>query len=144
MKKENTDFTIGTLAKSAGVNVESIRFYQRKGLMVEPDRMHGAIRRYSDADRARLQFIKAAQRIGFSLDEIAELLRLDDGTHCEEARLLAEQKLNDVRERIADLHRIETALGQLVGSCGEVSGDVKCPLIESLYHRSQLEKQDSI
>ncbi|WP_446728887.1 Hg(II)-responsive transcriptional regulator [Pseudoduganella sp. OTU4001] len=135
MNKENTEFTIGSLAKSAGVNVESIRFYQRKGLMLEPERIHSAIRRYSDSDLARLQFIKAAQRIGFSLDEIAELLRLDDGTHCVEARLLAEQKLQGVRERIADLQRIEMALGQLVASCGDVSGKIKCPLIDSLYHR---------
>lgn len=130
------EFTIGALAKSAGVNLESIRFYQRKGLMVEPDRIRGTIRRYGATDLARLQFIKSAQRIGFSLDEIAELLRLDDGTHCEEARHLAEQKLRDVRERIADLGRIEKALGQLVISCCEVGGNVKCPLIESLYHRA--------
>ena len=130
------EFTIGALAKSAGVNLESIRFYQRKGLMAEPDRIRGTIRRYGATDLARLHFIKAAQRIGFSLDEIAELLRLDDGTHCEEARHLAEQKLRDVRERIADLGRIEKALDQLVVSCCEVAGNVKCPLIESLYHRA--------
>jgi len=135
MDRENGEMTIGVLANSAGVNVESIRFYQRKGLMVEPDRLHGTIRRYSDSDLARLQFIKAAQRIGFSLDEVAELLRLDDGTHCGEARQLAEQKLLDVRGRISDLLRIEKALDQLVASCGKKSGNVKCPLIDSLYLR---------
>nr|WP_315249497.1 Hg(II)-responsive transcriptional regulator [uncultured Duganella sp.] len=137
MKAEHTELTIGTLAKASGVNVESIRFYQRKGLMAEPDRIHGAIRRYADSDLARLQFIKAAQRIGFSLDEVAELLRLDDGTHCGEARRLAQQKLLDVRQRIADLHRIEGALDQLVVRCGEATGDLKCPLIESLHHRTE-------
>ena len=129
------EFTIGALAKSAGVNLESIRFYQRKGLMAEPDRIRGTIRRYGATDLARLQFIKAAQRIGFSLDEVAELLRLDDGTHCGEARQLAEQKLLDVRGRISDLLQIEKALDQLVASCSKKSGNVKCPLIDSLYLR---------
>ncbi|MTW10601.1 Hg(II)-responsive transcriptional regulator [Pseudoduganella eburnea] len=135
MSKNNADFTIGSLAKATGVNVETIRFYQRKGLVAEPDRMHGAIRRYTDSDLARLQFIKSAQRIGFSLDEIAELLKLDDGTHCVEARDLAAQKLRDVRQRIADLRGIEAALDQLVLSCGQATGSVKCPLIESLHHQ---------
>lgn len=135
MTINNVKFTIGSLAKATGVNVETIRFYQRKGLMAEPDRMQGAIRRYTDDDLARLQFIKAAQRIGFSLDEVAELLELDEGTHCSEARSIAEQKLRDVRQRIADLRGIEAALDQLVANCGEAADNVKCPLIESLYRR---------
>ena len=71
---------------------------------------HGSIRRYGDADVTRVRFVKAAQRLGFSLDAIAELLRLDDGTHCEEASALAESKLKDVREKIADLARMESVL----------------------------------
>jgi MerR family transcriptional regulator, mercuric resistance operon regulatory protein len=77
--------TIGAFAEAAGVNVETIRFYQRKGLLVEPDRPQGGIRRYGDVDVTRVRFVKAAQRLGFSLDEIGELLRLEDGTHCKEA-----------------------------------------------------------
>ncbi|VFT06757.1 putative transcriptional regulator protein MerR [Escherichia coli] len=83
-------------AKAAGVNVETIRFYQRKGLLPEPDKPYGSIRRYGEADVTRVRFVKSAQRLGFSLDEIAELLRLEDGTHCEEASGLAEHKLKDV------------------------------------------------
>ncbi|WP_136415957.1 Hg(II)-responsive transcriptional regulator [Herbaspirillum sp. ST 5-3] len=128
------NLTIGALADAAGVNVETIRFYQRKRLMSEPDRPRGGIRRYGRGDLARVRFIKAAQRIGFSLDEIAELLKLDDGTHCDEARRLAEQKLHDVRDRIADLRRIESALDQLVTRCESTQGAVKCPLITSLQH----------
>src|SRR5262244_353866 len=90
--------TIGVLADSAGVNVETIRFYQRKCLMPEPRRPQGGIRRYGDADLARLRFIRSAQSLGFSLDEIAELLKLEDGTHCGEARRLAEFRLQDVRQ----------------------------------------------
>ena len=98
--------TIGVLAEAAGVNVETIRFYQRKGLMQEPDRPLGGIRRYGEADMARVRFIKSAQRLGFSLDEIADLLKLEDGSQCNEAREQAERKLTDVRARLADLKRI--------------------------------------
>jgi MerR family transcriptional regulator, mercuric resistance operon regulatory protein len=127
-----TTLTIGTLAKTAGVNVETIRFYQRKGLLPEPDRPLGGIRRYGSADLTRVRFIKASQRLGFTLDEVAELLKLEDGTHCSEARRLAESRLQDVRERLANLQRIESALGQLVARCGAARGSIKCPLIASL------------
>ncbi|EPM7315080.1 Hg(II)-responsive transcriptional regulator [Pseudomonas aeruginosa] len=124
--------TIGTFAKAAGVNVETIRFYQRKGLLPEPDKPYGSIRRYGEADVARVRFVKSAQRLGFSLDEVAGLLRLDDGAHCDEARVLAEQKLEDVREKLADLQRIESVLAQLVDDCCASQGTVSCPLIVSL------------
>ncbi len=127
-----TCLTIGTLAQSAGVNVETIRFYQRKGLMPIPERAQGSIRRYGAADLARVRFIKSSQRLGFSLDEVAELLKLEDGTQCNEARGLAEHKLADVREKLADLQRIEVVLSQLVGRCSSAKGSVTCPLIESI------------
>lgn len=124
--------TIGAFAKAAGVNVETIRFYQRKGLLPEPDKPYGSIRRYGEADVARVRFVKSAQRLGFSLDEVAGLLRLDDGAHCDEARVLAEQKLENVREKLADLQRIESVLAQLVDDCCASQGTVSCPLIVSL------------
>ena len=124
--------TISGLARAAGVNVETIRFYQRRGLLIEPDKPLGGIRRYGEAEVARMLFIKAAQRIGFTLDEIAQLLQLDDGTHCSEARAIAEHKLADVRQRLADLQRMETALAQLVDRCAASRGTVSCPLIEAL------------
>jgi len=124
--------TIGALAQVAGVNLETIRFYQRKGLMPEPTRVDGAIRRYGATALARVRFIKSAQRLGFSLDEVAELLRLDDGAHCRDARELARRKLVDVRARLADLVRIESVLDQLVERCGSARGKVACPLIASL------------
>ena len=100
--------TIGAVAGAASVGVETIRFYQRKGLLDEPDRPPGGIRRYGARDVARVRFIKAAQRLGFSLDEVAGLLVLEDGAHCDEARTLAEAKLVAVREKLAGLRRIET------------------------------------
>lgn len=124
--------TIGALAKAAEVNVETIRFYQRKGLMLEPDRPAGGIRRYGDADQSRLHFIKSAQRLGFSLGEIAELLQLDDGASCAQARTKAESKLADVRARLGDLLRMETALAGLIQLCGASRGTVRCPLIDAL------------
>lgn len=74
MENNLENLTIGVFAKAAGVNVETIRFYQRKGLLREPDKPYGSIRRYGEADVVRVKFVKSAQRLGFSLDEIAELI----------------------------------------------------------------------
>lgn len=132
MEKNLDNLTIGAFAKAAGVNVETIRFYQRKGLLPEPDKPHGGIRRYGETDVRRVRFVKSAQRLGFSLDEIAGLLRLEDGTHCEEASSLAEHKLQDVREKLADLTRMEAVLSELVHACHTRKGNVSCPLIAAL------------
>ena len=129
---DKTGATIGTLAETAGVNVETIRFYQRKGLMPEPEKPYGSIRRYGAAELARVRFIKSAQRLGFSLEEVGELLKLEDGARCSEARQLAEQKLVDVRQKLGDLQRIESVLAGLVARCSAVRGRVNCPLIASL------------
>lgn len=129
---ENAGITIGALADTAGVNVETIRFYQRKGLMPEPEKPYGSIRRYGAAELARVRFIKSAQRLGFSLEEIGELLKLEDGARCSEARQLAEHKLVDVRQKLTDLQRIESVLAGLVARCSAVRGRVNCPLIASL------------
>lgn len=132
MQRALESLTIGALAKAVGVNVETIRFYQRKGLLPKPDRPRGGIRRYSRTDVARVKFVKSAQRLGFSLDEIAELLQLEDGTRCDEAGRLAERKLKDVREKLADLTRIEAALAGLVRACHARRSTLSCPLIASL------------
>lgn len=132
MQLPSQSLTIGALAAEAGVHVETIRFYQRRRLLPEPARPYGGIRRYGPAEVSRLRFIKAAQRIGFTLDEIAQLLQLEDGTHCSQARTIAEHKLTDVRHRLEDLQRIETALAQLVKRCAAGRGKVTCPLIASL------------
>jgi len=127
------NLTIGVFAKAAGVNVETIRFYQGKGLLPEPDKPYGSIRRYGGADVARVQFVKSAQRLGFSLDEIGELLKLEDGTHCSEAAEIAALRLADVRARQADLTRMEVALSKLVSECCTQHGHVSCPLIDALH-----------
>lgn len=126
------NLTIGALATQAGVNVETIRFYQRKRMMHEPARPPGSVRRYGVADLQRVRFIKSAQRLGFSLDEIAQLLKLEDGSHCDEAREQALHKLMDVRARLADLRSMEAALSDLVKRCCAARGRIRCPLIASL------------
>lgn len=127
------NLTIGGFAKATGVNVETIRYYQRRGLVPEPQRPAGGIRRYGKEDVARMTFIKTAQGLGFSLDEIAELLRLEDGAHCAEASTLGQHKLEDVRNKIASLRRIEKVLAELLEHCHAVEGDIACPLIASLH-----------
>ena len=136
MKNTDDPLTIGALAKAAEVNVETIRFYQRKGLLTEPERPLGSIRRYGSTDVARVRFVKAAQRLGFSLDEIAQLLTLEDGTRCEQARALGQSKLADVRARLSDLQRIEAALAELLRRCESTPEQVCCPLIDALQRRS--------
>jgi MerR family mercuric resistance operon transcriptional regulator len=137
MPHREKSLTIGRTAAAVGVNVETIRFYQRKGLLREPDRPIGGIRRYRQTDVARVKFIKSAQRLGFSLEEIAQLLRLDDGMHCSAAAQLASRHLVDVRVRLQDLSRIEGALAKLLKQCARHRRDVACPLIAALHARGE-------
>ena len=136
MSANAKQLTIGALARETGVGVETVRYYQRRGLLREPERAYGRIRRYGPSDVARLHFIRTAKELGFSLDEVAELLRLDDGTDCDEARALAEKKLADVRQKIAVLGSIEHVLTKLVRECQQQEGSIHCPLIVSLRERS--------
>lgn len=129
--------TIGGLAKAAGVGVETIRYYQRRGLLHGPARPPGQIRRYGSRELQRLLFIKAAQQLGFSLDEVATLLMLEDGAQCGRAKEIATQKLATVRDRLESLRRMEAALAELVASCEEHAGDIACPLIAALGSRTE-------
>lgn len=124
--------TIGTLARRAGVNVETIRYYQRRGLVPEPVKPLGGIRNYAPQHVQRLRFIKRAQQLGFSLQEVGELLSLEDGRHCHEVEQIAGQKLAAVRERITQLTTMESTLARLVRKCSSNEGKVRCPLITAL------------
>ena len=114
MENNLENLTIGVFARTAGVNVETIRFYQRKGLLPEPDKPYGSIRRYGETDVTRVRFVKSAQRLGFSLDEIAELLRL------------------------------EAVLSDLVCACHARKGNVSCPLIASLQGKKEPRSADAV
>src|SRR5712691_6953489 len=109
--------TIGRLARAAGVHVETVRYYQRRGLIAVPPRPTGSVRYYPQTAVGQLRFIKRAQDIGFSLSEIKQLLRLQRTPGCRDARQLAATKLTTVEKRIADLERAREALRQLVGQC---------------------------
>ena len=124
--------TIAGLAEAAGVNVETVRFYQRRGLLAEPPKPLNGVRRYGVDAVARIRFVKSAQRLGFRLEEVAGLLQLQDGLHCAEARILAEEKLAEIRRRLADLRAMEEMLAQLVEQCQVGAGQVACPLIAAL------------
>lgn len=125
-------FTIGSLAQAAQTHVETIRYYQRRGLLEAPAKPLGGIRRYDERHVRRLQFIRRAQVLGFSLDEVAELLALDDGCHCREAERLGMRKLASVRERIVQLQNMERALAALVRRCRRAPAKVRCPMIDAL------------
>jgi MerR family mercuric resistance operon transcriptional regulator len=126
--------TIGRLAKAAGVHVETIRYYQRRSLLPEPKRPAAGVRRYGEEAAARLHFIKRAQDIGFTLDEVAQLLRLQRG--CRDAHDLATSKLVAVERRLADLRRIRRTLRELIGRCEQGRAE-SCPIIDSLRSRPE-------
>lgn len=127
-----TTYTIGQLAQAVGVNVETVRYYHRIGVLTVPERQFGSIRRYSAVELQRLRFIKRAQGLGFTLDEVAALLQLADGTHCAETKALAGQKLLLVHQKLADLQAIETTLTEFAVACDTASDEQHCPLIAAL------------
>lgn len=121
--------TIGKLAAAGGVGVETIRFYQRKGLLDQPTRESG-IRRYGSEDLRRLRFIRQAQTAGFRLEEIKELLALDAGQDRQRARELALARLQGLERRIAELELARDALRRLSRECAENTTG-PCPILSS-------------
>ena len=121
--------TIGRLAAAGGVGVETIRYYQRKGLLEQPTRETG-IRRYGSGDLRRLRFIKQAQTAGFTLQEIKELLDLDAGEDRSRARALANARIHSLEEKIGELMRARDALQRLARECGRGSSG-PCPILTS-------------
>jgi MerR family mercuric resistance operon transcriptional regulator len=126
------ELTIGRLAKLAGVNVETIRYYQRRGLLDEPKKPFGAYRRYPVQMAKRLRFIKRAQALGFTLEEISALLGLEDACACAETRSLAAHKMAVIDQKLVDLGAMRGALADLVHQCdaGELANG--CPIIQVL------------
>jgi MerR family transcriptional regulator, mercuric resistance operon regulatory protein len=123
---------ISELANAAGVHIETVRYYQGIGLLSRTPRQHGRIRRYGADDLKRVRFIKRAQALGFSLEEIALLLGLSDGEHCAETQALAEKKLAMVEGKISDLAAIRKALKGLITECSKGSRRSGCPIIGAL------------
>src|SRR5262245_19225867 len=126
--------TIGQVARSAGVGVETVRFYERQGLLQEPARKDSGYRQYPEDVVARLRFIKRAKELGFALKEIKELLalRVDPGTTCAEVKRRAEAKIADVDEKIQTLQRIKRALVKLTSTCRGRGPTSECPILDAL------------
>lgn len=125
-------WTIGALAAQAQVGVETVRYYQRRDLMPVPERAPGQIARYGAGALTRLRFIRRAQSLGFSLEDVQSLLTLDDGQDCAVARRIGQDKLAQVRSRIVALQAMESALQGLVARCAHRPRRPRCPLIEAL------------
>jgi MerR family mercuric resistance operon transcriptional regulator len=126
--------TIGQVARQAGVGVETVRFYERQGLLEEPSRRASGYRQYPTDVVARLRFIKRAKEVGFSLKEIKELLalRVDPATTCAEIKRQAEAKIADIEKRIASLTRMKKALGKLAAVCQGHGPTSECPILDAL------------
>ncbi len=126
------NLTIGILAKRGGVNVETIRYYQRRGLLEEPSKPRGGFRRYPQEAVKRVLFIKRAQSLGFTLEEIRGLLALDERKACLETRVIAAHKLKLIEHKITDLSKMRKALSGLVRACDVSSAGAPCPIIHRL------------
>src|ERR1700687_5252900 len=114
---EDSPLTIARLARAADVGVETVRYYERRGLVTQPTRKLGAYRRYDTKHVGRIRFIKRAQAPGFTLDETEELVRLEEGTVRRSIRRIASERLEQIRARMADLKRMERALAHLLHDC---------------------------
>jgi MerR family transcriptional regulator, copper efflux regulator len=126
--------TIGEVAKAARIGVETIRFYEREGLIAEPPRRRSGYRQYPPDTVRRLRFIRRAKELGFTLKEIGELLdlRVDPAKSCADVRALAKAKIHDVEAKMADLVGIQTALGRLVRACRGKGPTSECPILDAL------------
>ncbi len=126
--------TIGKVASRAGIGIETIRFYEREGLIAEPPRRESGYRQYPEDAVSRLRFIRHAKELGFSLKEIKELfsLRVDPETTCKEIRERAQAKITDIEERLRALQRVKRALTALVADCRGRGPVSECPILDAL------------
>ena len=129
---DDAAFTIAGVADAARVGVETVRFYERRGLIAQPTKKVGAYRRYGSGHVARIRFIKRAQELGFSLDEVHDLLKLQDGTDRRTIQKIAGRRLQEIRHRIADLKRMEKTLAHVLHACETEAGKPHCPIIEAM------------
>lgn len=127
-------FKTSELANKAGVNKETVRFYEKKGLLSEPVRTEAGYRQFSQKDIERLVFIKNAKELGFSLSEIKELLAIADGDiyKCSDVRQIAESKLDHINNQLKHLNKLKRTLTKLVTECQRAKTIKYCPIIESL------------
>ena len=128
--------TRGELARLAGVGIETVRFYEREGLLAEPARTPAGYRQYGEDVVARLQFIQRAKELGFTLNDTKELLSLRVDPSCEDVKARAEAKIADIEEKIKTLQRMKKSLARLTTECGGKGGGTECPILDALDGRS--------
>lgn len=128
---DNRPQTIAVAARRAGVGVETVRYYERRGLIAQPPRPAQGYRRYPDATVTRIRFIKRAQELGFTLDETRTLLELGDGS-CSRTEELARRKLSRIEGRLRDLQALHDVLSELVRACRHNPGEAGCPVIGAI------------
>jgi MerR family transcriptional regulator, copper efflux regulator len=126
--------TIGEVAQRAGIGLETVRFYERQGLIEEPPRTESGYRQYPDSVVSRIRFIRRGKELGFTLKEIADLLtlRVEPHTTCADVKQRAEAKITDIKEKIRDLQRMQTALQALASACQGTGPTSECPILEAL------------
>lgn len=141
--KNETRYKIGKAAELAGVNKETVRYYERRELIPDPDRMNSGYRLFSQRHIDQIRFIKRAQELGFTLSEMKDLLdlRMDETTSCSEIKKEAELKWQDVVSKIEDLKRIKKTLTGLIDSCNGSGPKGDCPILEALEGDSKTGKK---
>ena len=141
MMTTNTTFTIGKLADQAGVGIDTIRFYERRGLLPQPQRTAKGYRLYSSDSISRIRFVRRAKKLGFTLDEIETLLKLqDEGGRKSEVKTLTRNKLEEIDQRIADLNKMRAVLEDLSGQCSGRGNVKSCPIIEAIAENEALDQ----
>jgi MerR family transcriptional regulator, mercuric resistance operon regulatory protein len=128
----SSSYTIAGVAQAAGVGVETVRYYERRGLVAQPGRVAGVYRRYGADHVHRIRFIRRAQELGFNLEEIESLLELEDGTDRRSIRRIAGVRLAEIRRRLADLKQMERALSHLLHECETHEKALRCPIIAAI------------
>jgi len=124
---------IGEVAKLSGTGIETIRFYEREGLLLEPERRPSGYRQYDEASVERLNYIRRAKELGFTLAEIRELLQLSFvASHCEHIRQRAEAKIADIEQKILSLRQMKRSLGKIVEHCRTKDSTEDCPLVHQV------------
>lgn len=143
MNSKTITYKIGEVASRANVNKETVRYYEKRGLIPKPDRRRSGYRIFTKRHIKQIKFIKRAQELGFTLNEIKELLelRMDENSYCSEIKQEAQEKYQDVLEKIEDLQRIKTTLVDLIDSCDGEGPKGDCPILEALEGENETGKQ---
>ncbi len=133
-----TAMQIGEIAKRSGIGIETIRYYEREGLLLEPQRRPSGYRQYDDSTIERLEYIRRAKELGFTLAEIRELLELSFAAHagCDRVRQRAEGKVADIEDKIRSLQKMKRSLGKIIQRCRAKNSTEDCPLVHKTKRKT--------